>query len=358
MRINFACIWRLQLVVLALLVACGLVACTAGGNLLDDADVETQIAASVAAPLTAVSVSLPTITPIVTEPPAPATPVPTVTPPTTTPPPSKTASATQTATSTNIPAGPVPASSLYPDVTYVLDQESLFGKYTARIWRNAAMPDGVDGFDRLLTLELVGAEPIQIEEFYWINPLSGTDFTGDGVPELAVETFSGGPYCCLGTIIYSLGDTPELLLATPPASCIGNKFSDLDGDGILEFITCDDNFRLEYCPVTSATNVTVFLAYSPEANRYQAASPRFADQYSADLPEYTAQAESAQPGQYGEWDGTTKCVVLPLILALLYSGQIDQAWSEFARVYTFPDATVFRQDIERAISTSQLFTLP
>ena len=303
---------------------------------------ETQIADSVAATLTAAPTIQPTTAPSETPPPATATPESTV---------------TATVRSTRpVPTALAPVSTTFPDSNYVLDNEQTIGEYAVRVWRNLNSPDDGLGFDRILTLDQTGSPSLAVEFYSGFDPLSGTDITADGVPELIVMTYTGGAHCCSGVTVFSLGDTPTKILETRPSNC-GGQFQDLDGDGVLEFVTCDDIFAYTYCPYAASPLAQVVLAYAPDTG-YVPASPRFADRSAADLPTLTAQAEAATPGGLGEWDNTTKCGVLPLVLFLLYSGQPEQAWSELARVYTYPDAATFRQEIEQTAGTSQLFTLP
>ncbi|MCC7359033.1 MAG: hypothetical protein IT317_06135 [Anaerolineales bacterium] len=238
----------------------------------------------------------------------------------------------------------------------MLDQEQVIGEYAVRVWRNENSPSAGLGFDRILTLNQSETSPLLVEFFSGFDALSGADITGDGVPELIVTTYTGGAHCCFSVIAFSLGDTPVKILETRPSNC-GGRFQDLNGDGIPEFITCDDVFAYTYCPYAASPLVQVILAYAPDVG-YQPAGPRFADRYAAELPSLSAQAAAATPGGLGEWDNTTKCGVLPLVLALLYSGQPAQAWSELDRLYPYPDAALFRQEIEQTVGVSPLFALP
>lgn len=342
MRINFfhnsVLIWA----AITLGLAFGLAACSAGDVEPATSAPETQIAAGVAATLTAAPTALPSATATATTVPATAT---------STPEPTATARATRP-----VPTAVAPASTTFPDSSYVLDQEQIIGEYAVRTWRNEHSPDTGLGFDSILTLDQTGEAPIQVEYFSGLDALSGTDVTADGVPELIVETYTGGAHCCFGVTVISLGATATKIMETRPSNC-GGQFTDLNGDGVLEYVTCDDIFAYTYCPFAGSPMVKAILAYAPETG-YGPASPRFADEYSADLAALTTQAETALPGAFGEWDNTTKCGVLPLVLALLYSGQPEQAWSELARVYTYPDAAAFRQEIEQTAGTSQVFALP
>jgi hypothetical protein len=252
-----------------------------------------------------------------------------------------------------VPTPAVPTSSAFSDAEYELDEERTIGSYAVRIWRNARSEAGAARVDRVLTIAQTGAEPILIEFFAELDPLSGRDINADGVPEVIVGTFTGGAHCCFSTIVYSLGATPTRLLETRASNC-GGRFTDLDGDQVQEFVTCDDIFAYAYCPYASTPLATVVLAHDT-GRGYVPAGPRFPEVYRSELERLTAQAEEAVPGGLGEWDSSTKCAVLPLVLALLYSGQDQAAWSELARLYPYADRETFRMQIEQTVGGSPLF---
>ena len=99
----------------------------------------------------------------------------------------------------------------------------------------------------------------------------------------------------------------------------------------------------------------VVLDYVP-GQGYVPASPRFANLYASDIAAHSVDAERAMPGEYGEWDETTKCGVLQVVLDYLYAGMPYYAWSELYRLYQYPDVHVFRAEIEQAVYGSPLFT--
>jgi hypothetical protein len=260
------------------------------------------------------------------------------------------------ATLAPIPTPRVPVSRFFTDVLYALAEERVIGPYAVRIWQNAAAGTDTLGFDRLLTIARAGEAPIQVEFFSQLDPLTGSDITGDGIPEVIVETYSGGAHCCFGTLVYSLGAQATRLLETQASNC-GGEFRDLDDDGVLEYVTCDDRFAYAYCPFAASPVVTVALAYDPDQG-YVAASPRFPELFADPIAAHTALAEQAEPGGLGEWDATSKCAVLPLVLDLLYSGQTERAWSELERLYLFPDVEAFREEIESTVAASPLYLPP
>ena len=299
---------------------------------------ETMVAQGVAATLTA-DVPLPQFLP--TSPPTLAvTPLPTALP---------------AHTAGSVPTAAIPVSRFFTDARYQLADERLIAGYAVRIWRNAASASA-GGFDQIATLAQTGVPLVQVEFFSEVDPLTGTDITGDGMPEAILRTYSGGAHCCFSTVVYSLGERLELRLETAASNCSG-EFRDLDDDGPLEFVTCDDRFAYAYCPYAASPVVTAVLAYDP-ALGYVPASPAFTQLYAEPIAAHTALAEQAQPGALGEWDATTKCAVLPLVLDYLYSGQPERAWSELERLYTFPDAETFRQEIEDTVVASPLYAAP
>jgi len=301
----------------------------------DESTLQTRVAQSVAATLAA----LPTATPIPPQQPTGTPPLPT---PTSPPPP------TSTPVPTVLPMSLTPEP---PDPAYVLQEERFIGPYAIRVWRNPASDPFM--FDNILTISGAGQPQVRVESFSGLGGETGRDITGDGHPDVVINVFTGGAHCCFSTIVYDLGPTLTKVLETPLSNCDGH-FQDLDGDGILEFITCDDLFAYEYCCFAGSPAVKVVLQYEP-GRGYVPASPRFPQLYADDIARDLKTAEKATPGGMCEWDNDTKCAVLPLILDYLYSGQTDKAWAALDRFYTYPDATVFRAEIEQAVSNSPLF---
>ena len=241
-----------------------------------------------------------------------------------------------------------------PGAAYQLAEDVLIGRYGVRFWHN---PDSPLGFEDILMLEASGVVSIRIDQASAIEALTGTDINGDGNPEVIIETYSGGAHCCFGTQVYSLGKQPKLILKKPESNA-GGQFEDLDGDGIYEFITYDDIFAYQYCAYAGSPFVKSILVYDPVQALYQPASPLFPEEYIQDILTHTETAAKAKPSEYGEWDETTKCGVLPLVLAHIYSGDLETAHSELRRVYPYPDVNTFWDEIMLQIQTSPLYVPP
>lgn len=267
------------------------------------------------------------------------------------------ASALYTLPSTVTPLPPVPPPiapqfSLFPECTYVLREERIIGHYAIRLWRKS---NNEFYCDDIVTISAFGQPNVQIETVDSIDSLTGRDITGEGHPDVIIHTDSGGAHCCYSALVYDLGETLTKVLETPSSNC-KTTFSDLDADGIFEAVTCDDLFAYRYCSFAGSPMPTVILAHVPGLG-YGPASPRFAWFYVGDIARDTVQAELATPGGKGEFDGTTKCAVLALVLDYLYAGFPERAWTEFYRLYPYPDRETFRAEIEEAVYHSPLFAL-
>jgi len=325
----------LLVIVSMLLLSCGLVEVVPTA-VPDESAVQTRVAQDVVATLTALPATAtvppsptPTLVPIQptgTPIPAPPTVTPSPLPPTLTP-------------------MPVPPA-------YVLEEERLMGAYTVRLWRNTS--DDSWGYDNIVTISAGGQTLVQVELVSALGTLTGVDVTGEGHPDVIIETYTGGAHCCFSTIVYDLGPALTKVLETRPSNC-GGSFEDLDGDGAFEFVTCDDLFAYVYCPYAASPLVQAILQYEP-GRGYVPASPRFEYLYSDVIPRHTRMAEAARPEEMGEWDRTTKCGVLPLMLDYLYIGRAERAWAEFNRLYDYPDRLLFWAEVVQAIGESSLYT--
>jgi len=283
----------------------------------------------------------------------PPQPTDTATPTTISPRLADTATPSPTSTPTPIPSpSPPPHTAEPPGRTYVVKREQKSGDYVIQLWRNTASESFV--FDNIVTISTGGQLLVRIENGAELSDLTGTDITGEGHPDAVIERFTGGAHCCFSTVVYDLGPTLTKVLETPFSNC-GGSFKDLNGDGVAEFVTCDDLFAYVYCCYAGSPVVQVVLQYDPTRG-YVPVSPHFAHMYADPIARHAEMAENAQPDEMCEWDGTTKCGVLPLVLDYLYSGQDDKAWSEFSRLYDYSDAQLLWAEIVQAIANSPLYT--
>ena len=322
-----------SVIVMVLLASCKLI-WPAPAATPDENAMQTRVAQSVAATLTVLlestkPLTMPTHTPV--------SPFPTDT--LVSPQPTQTPVLLPTPTAMPIPPG------------YVVIEERLIGPYAIHLWRNTAS-DSL-GFDNVATISAGGQVLAQVQAVSGFGEFTGTDVTGEGQPDVVIETFSGGAHCCFSTLVYDLGPALTKVMETPQSNCSG-QFEDLDGDGAFEFVTCDDLFACTYCACAFSPFVRVILQYEP-GRGYVPASPRFADLYAGEIGEHTQWAQDVSPDELGSWDETIKCRVLPLVLDYLYIGQADRAWEAFDRFYNEPDAALFWAEVVQAVAKSPLY---
>lgn len=68
------------------------------------------------------------------------------------------------------------------------------------------------------------------------------DVTGDGVPELVVQTYTGGAHCCWTLYFLALEPVARVLLLYEAGNAGGVQVVDLDHDGRPELVLGDDQF--------------------------------------------------------------------------------------------------------------------
>ncbi len=246
---------------------------------------------------------------------------------------------------------PLPPPAVSPGASYELKDEVIVGAYGIRFWHNTTDPMG---FSDVLLIEKSGTNTIRIEQASAIHPLTGADLTGDGIPEAMIETYSGGAHCCFGLKVYRLGTNPQLILDKPESNA-GGHFDDLNSDKVLEYITADDLFAYQYCSYAASPFAKVILQYDLITDQYIPASPLFPEMYTEDILHHTEIAETSQPGDLGEWDDSSKCSILPLLLDYIYMGDLETARAELARLYPYADAEDFWNEIMLYVQDSSLY---
>jgi len=235
----------------------------------------------------------------------------------------------------------------------VLSDRRVINGYDVTLWEPPAGQWWVHGHAIAQIRALDG--DIELLDFVGrIHPVSGSDITGDGIPELVIERYSGGASCCFSCVVLRLGE--ELTrISLPLDSSTQATFRDLDGDGIHEVIGTDNRFRCVLCCCANSPLPIVVLRYDEERG-YIPASPDFPEIYDAVIPQYRAKAEGRWNGPFEEQDPTGRCYVLPLVLAYLYSGRGAEAWAALAQYSpSTADAEELRGEIERILSGSRLF---
>lgn len=162
-------------------------------------------------------------------------------------------------------------------------------KYVIRQWNG--LRDGYPNPPYIITISTLNQPQIEVwADSIHIHYLSGSDVTGDGTPDLILET-SGGQWN--GTEIYELGDTPNQVLAiygqfrvdpyglgmAPSA-----EFSDIDNSGSMEYIIRNYFWdgKMDFC----ALHRNLVYEYIP-GQGYEYAVPKFREYLNYELPTQT-----------------------------------------------------------------------
>ncbi|MCJ7737193.1 MAG: hypothetical protein MUQ10_07770 [Anaerolineae bacterium] len=248
-------------------------------------------------------------------------------------------------------SGNTPSPEPVPDGFSVVDERTI-DAYTVRMWRSDDQNASI--FENVVTIARGTDVLVRIEFAAEIDELTGTDITGEGHPDVVIRRYSGGAHCCFSTWVYDLGTTLKEVLRSPESNCEGS-FTDVDSDGSLEFITCDDSFAYVFCPYAGSPVVPVVLRYAEGSESYVPANIQFADVYDEYIESGEIRAQNALAGEMGEWDGSTKCSVLPVVLGLLYSGQAGQSWGILGATYEDPDIALYWMEVVRIARMSPLF---
>ncbi|MCZ7544105.1 MAG: thrombospondin type 3 repeat-containing protein [Anaerolineae bacterium] len=239
-----------------------------------------------------------------------------------------------------------------PGATFTLDSEWILGRYAVRHWTPTSGVTNPIAAD-VVTIDAAGEARIQVEQVMDVGAHTGDDITGEGNPDVIVDTYSGGAHCCFSTQVYDIGAVAARVLKTRESNCAGS-FENLDGDGVLEFTTCDDIFAYAYCSYVESPMPGVVLRYEPGRGYYPATAQFVPSGATFDHTDILTQIAA---GAYDS-DESYRCMVLRVVLDYLYAGNASQAWAQFEALYTLPDKDEFRRDIEDTARRSSLYTSP
>lgn len=148
----------------------------------------------------------------------------------------------------------------------------------------------------------------------------GKDVTGDHVPDVVVQAFSGGMHCCTQATILKLG-AQLVTVATIEGADGDVEFDDMDGDGIPEVKVGDWRFAYwrEYAFVETQVP-EVILRY--DHGVYRAAC----DLMKEPAPDRAALDRKARALTDGWLSGDPPAEFYGYILDLIYGGNADLAW--------------------------------
>src|SRR5262249_10314778 len=123
-----------------------------------------------------------------------------------------------------------------------------------------------------------------------MNKLNATDINGDGLPEILVQSSSGGNcWSCNPVEIYQVKEHKAVLIAAAPIQ----KIADLNGDGKLELIVADGRWEF-YGDLSHAASPAPKLIYGWSDGRYINMSRDFPDFYRKEVENLKASINEAK----------------------------------------------------------------
>lgn len=213
-----------------------------------------------------------------------------------------------------------------------------------------------------------------------LSPVTGSDVTNDGKPDVVLETDSGPEQCCYVYAIVTPGMTPPLQREF--RTSVELNFGDREGDGKIEIWAHDFAFRGFDHLLREQAPAPLVVFRLREGTLYNISQAFWAD-YEADisqaksqmskkgLEDFTGSATPNLPQGSGVGGGTTpgagggggqkdldpdemrrrnetEGLVLQVILDYLYGGRGAQGWQYLSDVWPNLDKQRVRQDILKA----------
>jgi hypothetical protein len=249
-----------------------------------------------------------------------------------------------------------------PRAGYQLHDTRTVGSLTVERWVPTAMPDvSPAGMCECITviyangrLLLTLGEPGLMTALS-IDAVSGKDVNGDRQPDLVVSDWSGGAHCCYSTSIYSIGSQVRPLLTIATGNCGPGELRDLDDDGSMEVVTCDDRLAYSYCSFAESPLPRVVMAYNASRGEYELATPRYAARLRDEIAAQTLEARTRMKAEGGKDAGADKCTVLQPALSLMYAGQLEEGRRLIRELYRGPDLDAFEQEVVDGVQASRLW---
>ncbi len=219
--------------------------------------------------------------------------------------------------------------------------EHTYGDYTVKTVRG---PEGVT--DSMLQIFKAGTlvyatnsynffdpeeKPSDADDNRPKRPRPCTNITGNGIPNLVVEEFSGGAHCCSTYHVFELGNEFREI-STLDTYDAGANFVDLDQNGIFGIRTADSSYAYVFTSYSGSFLPSTVLRFVDGkyslATDWMFTQPLTAEEFVAIVNEvnttYTTPTEDGSeitlPSQWGG-----DAILWNKMLELTYTGHVDQA---------------------------------
>lgn len=121
--------------------------------------------------------------------------------------------------------------------------ELYLAKYVLRSWCDINSPEIETNC--AVTISSEGNPQIEVWGYpAFFGTESGADLTGRGKPDIVIVRYSGGN-CCVEAIVYEAGDNLRKIMDI--GSHVLGNFTDLNGDGIDEYVIAPDRMFSQFC---------------------------------------------------------------------------------------------------------------
>lgn len=175
--------------------------------------------------------------------------------------------------------------------------------------------------DQWVLADTLDSYELTLGDHFGPETKTGNDITGDGHPDMIVESFSGGAHCCFSYYLYALEPAFKQLAEIDTGSS-GAQFEKHDGITGLVMTTGDNTFAYWYAPYSGSPTPVVKLTWDGTA---YVMSPEL---MAAPAPATDALAKEAAEIATSDWWTATDMYsrLWGEMLDLIYSGHADLAW--------------------------------
>lgn len=214
----------------------------------------------------------------------------------------------------------------------VREERAVTGEYRFVTEQRVLFEDGVEydamnpptGFETFLIVYKNGQEIHREEGWRWYPtqnlPAPGTDVTGDGLPDVVFEDWSGGAHCCFSYFIFELKEPLHVIKVETGDSQAG--FANLDGAPGFEIYYADFSFTDWTNGFAGSPAPSVVLRYNDGS---YVPAPDLMRQSAMNDADLRREAEKVRQGEWLYDIGYLPVEFLRIAVGLIYTGNVMQA---------------------------------